>query len=116
MPDVPFLCHYSRATEITSSGAYQELVEYCRRHRQKVHVVFNTLAYFDGLNFSARANSPALFSTGLMDEICPPSTVFAAYNHYTGAKQMRVWRYNHHEGGETDQDLEKMKFLAQLWS
>ena len=45
-----------------------------------------------------------------MDEICPPSTVFAAYNHWRGPKEIRVWRYNHHEGGETYQTLEKIKF------
>ena len=48
-----------------------------------------------------------------MDDICPPSTVFAAYNHYAGPKSIRVWPYNQHEGGETYQALEKLKFLAQ---
>ena len=32
---------------------------------------------------------PALFSVGLEDEITPPSTVFAAYNEYTGPKDIR---------------------------
>jgi cephalosporin-C deacetylase len=50
-----------------------------------------------------------------MDEICPPSTVFAAYNHYAGPKDVRVWRYNHHEGGGTYQNIEKIKFLHSVW-
>jgi len=29
-----------------------------------------------------------------MDTICPPSTVFAAYNHWQGPKDIRVYRYN----------------------
>ncbi len=77
--------------------------------------MFQTLSYFDGMNFVARANAAALFSVGLMDEICPPSTVFAAYNHYTGSKQIRIWQYNNHEGGETFQSVEKIKFLGEMW-
>lgn len=115
LTDVPFLCHYRRATEITNAYPYQEIALYCQRHRDKIETVFNTLAYFDGVNFAPRANSPALFSTALMDDVCPPSTVFAAYNHYAGPKQIKVWRYNHHEGGESFQSIEKLKFLAQLW-
>lgn len=115
MADVPFLCCFRRATEITDGYPYQEIVKYCQVHRNAIDTVFNTLAYFDGVNFAARAQSPALFSVGLMDEICPPSTVFAAYNHYAGPKQIKHWRYNHHEGGQAFQDVEKLKFLAQLW-
>lgn len=115
MADVPFLCHYRRATEITDANPYQEIARYLMTHRDKESAVFTTLAYFDGVNFAARAQAPALFSAGLMDEICPPSTVFAAYNHYAGPKEMRVWRYNNHEGGGAYQVQEKIKFLRSLW-
>jgi cephalosporin-C deacetylase len=114
MPDVPFLCHFRHATEITDSFPYSEIQNYCRIHRGKIETVFNTLAYFDGVNFATRAKAPALFSVGLMDEICPPSTVFAAYNHYGGPKEIRVWAYNHHEGGETFQSMERVTFLKSL--
>jgi cephalosporin-C deacetylase len=116
MPDVPFLCQYRRAMDLTDANPYQEIVKFCSIHRDKIETVFNTLSYFDGLNFAARARCPALFSTGLMDEICPPSTVFAAYNYYAGSdKHIKVWPYNHHEGGDAFQDVEKMKFLSGLW-
>lgn len=115
MPDVPFLCHFRRATEIVDSFPYQEIAKFCQVHRDHSETVFRTLSYFDGLNFAVRATSPALFSVGLMDEICPPSTVFAAYNHYAGAKQIKIWPYNHHEGGESFQAVEKLRFLATLW-
>jgi cephalosporin-C deacetylase len=115
MADVPFLCCYRRATEITDGYPYQEIVKYCQVHRNYVDTVFSTLAYFDGVNFSARAKSPALFSVGLMDDTCPPSTVFAAYNHYAGPKQIKVWPFNRHEGGQAFHDLEKLKLLANMW-
>jgi len=114
MPDVPFLCQFRRATEITESDPYSEISRFCKIHRDKIETVFNTLSYFDGLNFAARAKAPSLFSVGLMDTICPPSTVFAAYNHYAGPKQIRVWSYNNHEGGGTYQAVEKVKFLKKL--
>jgi cephalosporin-C deacetylase len=115
MPDVPFLCHFRRATEVTDAPPYQEISRYCVVHRDKVDQVFATLAYFDGVNFATRARCPALFSVGLMDEICPPSSVFAAYNHFAGPKQIRAWRYNHHEGGGPYQSEEKLRFMARLW-
>ena len=114
LPDVPFLCHFRRATEIVDTYPYQEISSYCQRHRDHIEEVFRTLSYFDGVNFAVRSSAPALFSVGLMDEICPPSAVFAAYNHYGGKKRINVWPYNHHEGGETFQVLEKIKFLACL--
>jgi len=116
MADVPFLCHYRRATEITDSHPYAEISLYCKTHRDKVDTVFRTLSYFDGVNFAARAKSSGIFSVGLMDTICPPSTVFAAYNHYRGEKEIRIYRYNNHEGGGSYHTLEKLRFIRRLWS
>jgi cephalosporin-C deacetylase len=115
MPDVPFLCHYRRATEVTDSHPYQEIVRYCKVHRDKIDTVFRTLSYFDGVNFASHATATALFSVALMDDICPPSTVFAAYNHYAGDKDIRIWQYNQHEGGQSYQALEQVRFLQGLW-
>jgi len=115
LPDVPFLCHYRRATELVDSFPYKEIAEYCHTHRDKVETVFETLSYFDGVNFAARSHAKALFSTGLMDQVCPPSTVFAAYNHWAGEKDIKVYPYNGHEGGGTYQTAEKLKFLKSIW-
>ncbi len=115
LADVPFLCHYRHATEIVDTFPYNEISLFLKTHRDKIEVVFSTLAYFDGLNFATRARAPALMCTGLMDDVCPPSTVFAAYNHYAGPKKMIVWPYNHHENGGTLQTLEKLNFLNALW-
>lgn len=111
MPDVPFLCHYRRATEITDNAPYDELVAYCKTHRTANDTVFRTLSYFDGVNFATRATAPALFSVALMDATCPPSTVYAAYNHYAGTKEIRVWPYNGHEGGQGFQTAEQLRWL-----
>ncbi len=99
MPDVPFLCHFERAVELTDADPYAELVRYLAVNRGAVEQTFGTLGYFDGVNFARRASAPALFSVALMDQICPPSTVFAAFNHYGGPKDITVHPFNEHEGG-----------------
>ena len=112
--DVPFLTHFRRATEITDAHPYRELADLCATNRDRVDQVFRTLGYFDGLHFAARATAPALYAVGLMDDICPPSTVFAAYHHYAGPKQLRVWPYNGHEGGDTFQPEVNLRWLREL--
>jgi cephalosporin-C deacetylase len=113
--DVPFLCHMRHATQIVDTQPYAEISAYLRIHRHQVETVFRTLSYFDGLNFAARASVRALFSVGLMDDTCPPSTVFAAYNHYRGEKQIQVYEYNQHDGGGKHHELKTLRFLHDLW-
>lgn len=115
MPDVPYLCHFKVAIEYASRDPYLEITRYLHVHRDKTATVLNTLDYFDGINFSVRATSKALFSVGLMDDICPARTVYAAYNHYAGEKAMAVYPYNNHEGGESYHTLEKLAFVQQAW-
>jgi cephalosporin-C deacetylase len=71
-------------------------------HRKSVERVFDVLSYFDGVGFASRAQAPAWFSVGLMDDIVPPSTVFGAYQAYAGPKKIEVWEYSGHEAGGAD--------------
>ena len=50
-----------------------------------------------------------------MDQVCPPSTVYAAYNYWAGQKEIKVYSYNGHEGGDRHQTVEKLKFLKMIW-
>ncbi|PZF83956.1 acetylxylan esterase [Micromonospora deserti] len=70
-----------------------------------------TRAYVDGVNFARRCRLPARFSVALMDEIVPPSTVFAAVNAYRGPTELSVWRYNGHEAGGADDAAAELRFL-----
>jgi cephalosporin-C deacetylase len=114
--DVPFLTHFRRATEITDAYPYRELSDLLRTNRDQVDQVFATLAYFDGLHFAARGTAPALYSVGLMDDVCPPSTVYAAYNRYRGPKQLQVWPYNGHESGAAFQAPVSLRWLHDLFT
>lgn len=112
--DVPFMAHIRRAVEITPDNPYGEVGRFLASQRHLVDQAFTTLDHFDGLNFATRARTPALFSVGLRDGITPASTVFAAYNHYAGPKDIRVWPFNGHEGGEAVQIGEQLKLMSSL--
>lgn len=112
LADVPFMCHWRRAMEITDGDPYHEIVRYCKVHRDQTERVFRTLSYCDGLNFAARAASRALFAVALMDVTCPPSTVFGAYSHYAGPKEIEVYPFNGHESGESIHVELKFRRLA----
>ncbi|GAA3351237.1 acetylxylan esterase [Amorphoplanes nipponensis] len=110
---VPFLCDFPRATRITDAYPYREVADYLAVHRERVDRVHRTLAYFDGVVFARRASAPALFSVALMDAICPPSTVYAAYQEYRGDRELQVWPYNGHEGGGILDEARALRFLRE---
>ena len=112
-PDVPFLCDFGRAITLVDRDPYAEIVRYLRVHRDHVERAAATLAYFDCVSHAARAIAPALFSVGLMDETCPPSTVYAAYNRYAGPKEIVEYAYNDHEGGAAFHERTKLRWLAE---
>lgn len=119
-PDVPFLCHFRRAVEITDEGPYAELTAFLAGWRHLEGTAYETLSYFDGVNFARRAAAPALFSVGLMDQVCPPSTVFAAYHAYGGgaaaAKDIKVYPHNGHEGGDDYQIDAQLSWFAKRFA
>ncbi len=113
MPDVPFLCDFPRAVRTAGRDPYLEIVRFLAQHREKKEMVFETLRYFDGVNFARQSQAAALFSVALMDDICPPSTVYGAFKAYAGSdKTMVEYEFNNHEGGQVFQDREQMKWLA----
>jgi cephalosporin-C deacetylase len=113
--DVPFLCHWERAVRVSDRGPYAEVARYCGRHRDRATGAMATLRYFDGVAFAARCTAPALFSVALRDRVCPPSTVYAAYNHYAGDKRIAVWEFNDHEGGGSHQARLQLDFVREVF-
>lgn len=109
MADVPFLCHYRRAATLIDNAPYNEIAAYLKTHRGRQEQVFQTLAYFDGMHFAPRINARTLVSVGLMDTICPPSTVYAAYNRIKAKKELRIYEFNNHEGGAMFQTVSRLE-------
>jgi cephalosporin-C deacetylase len=114
--NVPFLCHFRRAVEITDTAPYAELVAFLGTQREHADRALHTLSYFDGAVLARLATAPALFSVALMDQVCPPSTVYAAYHRYGGPKELVVYPYNRHEGGGVHHDQAQIRWLQQRWA
>ncbi|AZS37454.1 Cephalosporin-C deacetylase [Microbacterium lemovicicum] len=113
--DVPFLCHFERAVALTDARPYGELVDFFARYRDDVERAFDTLSYFDAVNLAPAADVPALFSVALRDDICPPSTVFAAYNAWAGPRDIAVYPFNGHEGGGEHHMLRRLAFFREVF-
>lgn len=117
MPDVPFLCDFPRAVRQAGRDPYGEIVRFLAQHRNRKDQVFETLRYFDGVNFARQSQAAALFSVALMDDICPPSTVYGAYKAFAGADKAIVeYEFNNHEGGQAFQEHEQMEWLTRRFS
>ena len=110
--DYPYLCNFERAIAITPTGPYLELPQFFRRNSgdEIEQQALQTLSYFDVMNLAPEISCPTLVSIGLQDEITPPSTVFAAYNHIPAEKQIKVYKYFGHEY-IPDFYTEKLRFL-----
>ena len=113
MPDVAFMCHVRRAVGLTDDAPFSDIARFIRAAPNLEDAVWETLSHFDGVSFARRAQCPALFSVALADTICPPSTVFAAHNHYGGPKEMVVYPHSGHEGGQDVQTWRQLGWLAE---
>jgi cephalosporin-C deacetylase len=111
--DVPFLCDFPRAIGLAPRDPYGEVSRYLSVHRHMVDTAFATLNYFDIVNHVPNARARALISVALMDNTCPPSTVYAAYNAYGGDKRIVSYTFNDHEGGGVFQEREQLAFLRE---
>lgn len=111
----PFLCHVDRAVTLTDAQPYAELREFLRHRHDAAAQAFRTLSYVDGAVLAPWATTPLHMSVALMDTVCPPSTVFAAYNRYGGTdKEIAVWPYDGHESGAAHGLAGELAFLARV--
>ena len=116
-PIYPYLSDYKRVWEMDlDKNAYEGLRYYFRhfdpRHEREDEI-FEKLGYIDIQNLAPRIKARVLMATGLMDNICPPSTQFAAYNKITSEKEVLIYPDFGHEGLEGHDDI-VYKFLTNL--
>ncbi|HWL51249.1 MAG TPA: acetylxylan esterase [Chthoniobacteraceae bacterium] len=114
----PFLCDYQRVWEMgLCQDAYQELKDYFRhfdpRHERE-REIFTRLGYIDLQYLAPRIKARVLFSTGLSDRICPPSTQFAFYNKLRCEKELLVYPDFGHEVLPGNEDRELRYFIEML--
>lgn len=100
-PVYPFLSDYKRVWEMDlAKDAYDELRYYFRKFdllHERENEIFMKLGYIDIQYLAPGIKGETLWTVGLMDNICPPSTQFAAYNKITSKKSLQVYPDYSHE-------------------
>jgi cephalosporin-C deacetylase len=94
--DVPFLCDIQRGITLAPEAPYTEVAEFLAHNVDLIPASLNTLRYVDCALLARRITARCLLSVGLMDTICPPSTVFAAYNEISAGKDIAVHPFTGH--------------------
>lgn len=114
MSDYPFLSHFERSLKIASSP-YTEILAYFKFKDYEManyDLILKNLSYFDVMNFAPDVTCPALLCSGLEDNVTPPSTVFAVYNHLAShQKTIKVYPEFGHEL-IAPQEEERMHFVS----
>jgi cephalosporin-C deacetylase-like acetyl esterase len=84
---VPALCDHS-GSAVGRINGWPKLVP--NKDGKPDPQVLQCARYFDAMNFATRAKAEAILSVGLVDPVCPPTSVFAAYNNLPGKKQIVI--------------------------
>jgi cephalosporin-C deacetylase len=83
-----------------AQDAYEELSNFFRVHdplHQNEDEFFRRLGYIDVQHLADRIQGNVLFTVGLMDRVCPPSSQFAAYNKIRSPKELLLYPDFGHE-------------------
>jgi len=116
-PWVPYLSDYKRVYDMDlNKDAYDGLRSYFRLFdpaHEREDQVFEKLGYIDIQNLAKRMKAELLMQTGLVDNICPPSTQFAMYNKVTSKKKVIMYPEYGHELPSSGYDV-VFEFLADL--
>jgi cephalosporin-C deacetylase len=100
-PVYPFLTDYKRVWEMDlAKDSYDELTYFFKRFdptHAREDEIFTQLGYIDVQHLADRIQARVQMTTALMDQICPPSTQFAAYNRIRSQKEMVLYPDFGHE-------------------
>ena len=97
LPDIPYLCDYRRAIAIAPAGPYPEIPTFLKAFPDLVEPALRTLSYCDNLNLAPWMKCRTVTSNCLCDDSCPPSTIFAVFNHLVCPKQIEIYPFHKHE-------------------
>jgi cephalosporin-C deacetylase-like acetyl esterase len=55
-----------------------------------------TIGYYDVVNFARKLTMPGWYSWGFNDHVCPPTSMYAAYNSITAPKELHIYQETEH--------------------
>ncbi|MBI5385728.1 MAG: acetylxylan esterase [Verrucomicrobia bacterium] len=83
---VPAMCDHTGAAASRISG-WPKLVPAGADGKPDA-TVQEAARYYDAMNFATRTKAAGILTVGFIDTTCPPTSVYAAYNALTGAKEI----------------------------
>lgn len=93
-PRVKFLAaYYPALSDLTGylkgrAGGWPHLFEKTNLSFNNTKEKINTAAYYDVVNFARLLKVPGMYSMGFNDEVCPPTSMYAAYNVIGAPKEL----------------------------
>lgn len=90
-PIYPALCDHTGYLNKRASG----WPHYFRNTEPKPEEV-ETLGYYDVVNFARRVKAPGFYTWGYNDVVCPPTSMYSAYNVTSAPKELQVFQETGH--------------------
>lgn len=93
---VPSYCWWEKRIAIRS-GCAGDISTYIEKNPDSIENVYNTMSYYDVINFVDKIKCPIMVSCGFKDQDTPANCVYSAYNKIKSEKFMN----NYPAGGHT---------------
>jgi cephalosporin-C deacetylase-like acetyl esterase len=77
--------------------------------------VMETARYFDTVNFASRIHAKSLVSMGFIDDVCPPTGVWTAFNQIAGPKEAVPLVNAAHNHQSTPEQLKPYTDRSNAW-
>lgn len=110
----PALCDLTGYLHGRAAG-WPAMFRYEKSSDQGVAKKAEVSAYYDVVNFARIVKTPGFYSWGYNDTVCPPTSMYAAYNAVTGAKQLTVYPETEHWNYPEQWD-EKQAFIKNVFT
>ena len=94
LADIPFLCDWDGYFKLSDWPEMESWI--CDASNRSWQTTLKTLSYFDTMNLAGRIRCPVKMGIGLQDDVCPPSTSFAAFNRVRGHREVNIYPTHGH--------------------
>jgi cephalosporin-C deacetylase-like acetyl esterase len=74
----------------------------------------NTAGYYDVVNFARQITQVGWYSWGFNDTVCPPTSMYSAYNEIKGPKELHIFQDTGHWTYPEQRDMGKNWLLEML--
>ncbi|MEZ7891757.1 MAG: acetylxylan esterase [Candidatus Wallbacteria bacterium] len=112
--DEPFMCNFKLGINSAESGPYKILRDYLNDNKEMTQTVYNTLSFFDVLNFAEKIKCPVYISIGAKDTICPPGTIYSVVNLIKSEREIKDYPNAAHNVMQPEYIKDKYNWLRRV--